>query len=82
MRMDNEMNALRMPAQYALVDERGMELIDGGGKIGLNPFKWFENITASVTVTWNGGELARAFQNTWVAWIFKQLSLNLKINLT
>lgn len=73
-------NTLRMPAQFAVLEQQDMECINGGGTLGWNPFKWFDKITASATITWNGSALAAAYPK--LAWIFKQLALNLKINLT
>lgn len=73
-------DALRLPAQYAMVEPQEGSCIDGGGTLGWNPFKWFDKISATVTVTWNGGALATQYPK--LAWIFKQLALNLKFTLT
>lgn len=84
MQMGKEMETLRMPAQFAALDAQDMALVEGGAKLSFNPFKWFENITASVTITWNGGALGPVLapNNSILAAIIRQLALNLKINLT
>ncbi len=84
MRMSKESTMLRMPAQFAALDVQDMAMVDGGGKLGINPFKWFENITASITITWNGGALASVLapKNAIVGALLRQLALNLKFNLT
>lgn len=84
MQTSKEKDMLRMPAHFAALDAQDMATIDGGGKLGLNPFKWFENITASVTITWNGGALGQVLANgnAIVGALLRQLALNLKINLT
>lgn len=82
MRMNETNEMLRMPAHFAALDAQEMAMTEGGGKLSWNPFKWFENITASVTITWNGGALAGVVGNKIVAALLRQLALNLKINLT
>lgn len=84
MRMNETTEILRMPAHFATLDAQEMAMTEGGGKLSWNPFKWFENITASVTITWNGGALASVLspKNAIVSALIRQLALNLKINLT
>lgn len=84
MQMGKEIEMLRMPAQFAALDAQDMALVEGGGKLSFNPFKWFENITASITITWNGGALGPvlAKDNAILSAIIRQIALNLKINLT
>lgn len=71
-------SGLRLPAQYARLDTAEMTCVDGG--LSINPLNWFKNISMSVTITWNGGALATQFPT--LAWLFKQLALNLKFTLT